>query len=207
MAHIRSGQSGAILRLMDTETLTPADELAFKASKPYPGDSPEYRKARTALLAEEIELRRQIQRVAAQRRALPPGGEARDYRFLDEHGTELGLADLFGRHDTLFTYFWMYGPERERPCPMCTSFLGSLDVPGARHRAARRDRDPRPLAGRAPARLRARARLAQSQVLPDRRRRLSASDYRGLAPDGSEWPRSTSGCGRARVVRHFWAAR
>ena len=23
----------------------------------------------------------------------------------------------------------MFGPERDRPCPMCTSFLGSLDVP------------------------------------------------------------------------------
>ena len=113
---------------MDTETLTPVDELAFKASKPYPGDSPEYRTARTALLAEEIELRRQIERVAALRRALPPGGEARDYRFTDEHGTELGLADLFGRHDTLVSYFWMYGPERERPCPMCTSFLSSFRV-------------------------------------------------------------------------------
>ncbi|HKQ96187.1 MAG TPA: DUF899 family protein, partial [Aestuariivirgaceae bacterium] len=26
-------------------------------------------------------------------------------------------------------YVWMYGPERARPCPMCTSFLGSLDIP------------------------------------------------------------------------------
>src|SRR3546814_13213959 len=39
------------------------------------------------------------------------------------------LNNLFGRHDTLLTYFWMYGPERERPCPMCTSFVGSLDAP------------------------------------------------------------------------------
>src|SRR5438132_1363778 len=54
---------------------------------------------------------------------------AKDYRFLDEQGRELSLADLFGRHDTLFTYAWMYGPERERPCPMCTSFVGSLDIP------------------------------------------------------------------------------
>ena len=44
-------------------------------------------------------------------------------------GTEVGLAGLFGEHDTLVTYFWMYGPERERPCPMCTSLLGSLDIP------------------------------------------------------------------------------
>src|SRR6185503_6305860 len=109
--------------------LAAATEMAAKGSKPFPNESAEYRKARTALLAEEIELRRHIQRVAAMRRALPPGGEAKDYRFLDQDGKEVGLADLFGRHDTLFTYLWMYGPQRERPCPMCTSFVGSMDIP------------------------------------------------------------------------------
>src|SRR4029078_10383900 len=112
-----------------SEILAPAAELAAKGSKPFPNESSEYRRARTKLLAEEIELRRHIRRVAALRRELPPGGEAKDYRFRDENDKELRLADLFGRHDTLFTYIWMYGPERERPCPMCTSFLGSLDIP------------------------------------------------------------------------------
>ena len=37
--------------------LKPAAELAAAASKPYPGDSADYRRARSALLAEEIELR------------------------------------------------------------------------------------------------------------------------------------------------------
>src|SRR6478609_3272623 len=97
--------------------LKPASELAAASSKPYPNDSADYRKARTALLAEEIELRRHIERVAAQRRALPPGGEARDYRFEDENGKTIGLADMFGEHDTLVSYFWMFGPQRERPCP------------------------------------------------------------------------------------------
>jgi hypothetical protein len=109
--------------------LAPAAELAAASSEPYPNDSAEYRQARTALLAEEIELRRHIERVAAQRRALPPGGEARDYRFRDDNGQTIGLADMFGEHDTLVTYFWMFGPQRERPCPMCTAFLGSLDIP------------------------------------------------------------------------------
>ena len=54
---------------------------------------------------------------------------AKDYRFLDAGGNEIGLVDLFARHDTLFAYFWMYGPERARPCPMCTSFVGSFDIP------------------------------------------------------------------------------
>jgi len=111
------------------DALKPAEELAEASTTRWPGESPAYRGARTALLAEEIALRRQIQRVTEQRRALPPGPVAKDYRFLDAQGEEIGLADLFGRHDTLFTYLWMYGPERERPCPMCTSFVGSLDVP------------------------------------------------------------------------------
>ncbi len=121
--------------MSDAATLPPeaelqsADALAAASTTRWAGESADYREARTALLAEEIALRRQIQRVAEQRRALPPGPVAKDYRFLDEQGAELGLADLFGAHDTLFTYLWMYGPERERPCPMCTSFVGSLDVP------------------------------------------------------------------------------
>jgi predicted dithiol-disulfide oxidoreductase (DUF899 family) len=109
--------------------LKPAAEMAAASATRWPGESADYREARTALLIEEIELRRRITQVAEQRRSLPPGPIAKDYRFLDSEGRELGLADLFGRHDTLFTYFWMFGPERERPCPMCTSFVGSLDIP------------------------------------------------------------------------------
>jgi|SRR5204862_1553537 len=121
--------------MSDTATLPPEGKLkdARLMAEALPirweGESAEYRRARTALLAEEIALRRRIQRVAEQRRALPPGPVAKDYRFLDEQGNEIGLADLFGRHETLFTYFWMYGPQRDRPCPMCTSFVGSLDIP------------------------------------------------------------------------------
>lgn len=111
------------------EQLKPAREMAEASKTRWAGESEEYRRARTDLLAEEIALRRRIQRVAEQRRALPPGPEAKDYRFLDERGNDLGLADLFGRHETLLAYFWMYGPERTRPCPMCTSFVGSLDIP------------------------------------------------------------------------------
>src|SRR5688572_22385805 len=104
--------------------LKPARELADASKTRWAGESAAYRAARTALLADEIALRRQIQRVAEHRRALPPGPVAKDYRFLDDQGREIGLTDLFGEHDALLTYFWMFGPERERPCPMCTSFVG-----------------------------------------------------------------------------------
>jgi predicted dithiol-disulfide oxidoreductase (DUF899 family) len=113
---------------MDTQTQTPAAELARTAKTPFPGESDAYRKAREALLAEEIEFRRHMTRVAEQRRALPPGPViAKDYRFKDANGNEVGLIDLFGDHDAMVTYFWMYGPQRERPCPMCTNWLGAVN--------------------------------------------------------------------------------
>ena len=105
-----------------------ATTLAAKR-KPWAGESESYASARTALLAEEIELQRHIDRVSEQRRKLPAGPKIdKNYRFRDMNGDEVGLADLLGGHDTLVTYFWMYGPERERPCPMCTNMLGPLDA-------------------------------------------------------------------------------
>jgi hypothetical protein len=59
-----------------TDTLIPADMLVREGPIRVPGQSADYRAARTALLAEEIELRRYIERVAAQRRALPPGARS-----------------------------------------------------------------------------------------------------------------------------------
>jgi len=111
-----------------TPPLKPAADLAAKAKTPFPGASPDYERARKALLAEEIEFRRHMTRLAEQRRALPPGPVIRkNYRFKDEQGFEVGLRDLFGDKDTLVTYFWMYGPQRERPCPMCTNWLGAVN--------------------------------------------------------------------------------
>ena len=108
--------------------LTPAMDLAAKARTPFPGESDAYRKARQALLKEEIEFRRQMTRLVEQRRALPEGPEImKDYRFKDANGEELSLIDLFRDKDTLVTYFWMYGPQRARPCPMCTNWLGSVN--------------------------------------------------------------------------------
>jgi predicted dithiol-disulfide oxidoreductase (DUF899 family) len=108
--------------------LKPAAELARLARTPFPGASAEYERARRALLAEEIEFRRHMTRLVEQRRALPPGPViTKDYRFKDEQGFEVGLAELFGDKDTLVTYFWMYGPQRERPCPMCTNWLGAVN--------------------------------------------------------------------------------
>jgi predicted dithiol-disulfide oxidoreductase (DUF899 family) len=111
----------------DPRTLVPAAELAARSTIDVAGESPAYRAARTALLAEEIELRRHIERVARQRRALPAGpAVTRDYAFVGVDGPAT-LADLFGPHDTLIVYKYMYGPERKQPCPMCTAAMSAWD--------------------------------------------------------------------------------
>ncbi|MFO1013779.1 MAG: DUF899 family protein [Caulobacteraceae bacterium] len=110
-----------------SDTLIPAADLARDNPVRIPGESSAYRAARTALLAEELELRRHIEKVAALRRALPPGAPVQDrYRFEGEHG-ETSLAGLFAGKQTLVTYSYMFGPQRERPCPMCTNLLDAWD--------------------------------------------------------------------------------
>ena len=48
----------------------------------FPNETPEYRGARAALLKREVALRREMEAVASQLRALPPGGEVpEDYSF------------------------------------------------------------------------------------------------------------------------------
>lgn len=113
--------------MSDRKPLTPASDLAARNQVRYPNESPEYRRARQALLAEEIELRRHLERVAEQRRALPPGGQVtKPYRFEGERGPAT-FADLFGDKQTLVLYSYMFGPHRARPCPMCTSLLSAWD--------------------------------------------------------------------------------
>ena len=109
------------------QQLKPAGELAKKNGVRFPNESADYRRARELLLVEEIELRRHIERVAEQRRALPPGGiVSKEYRFEGESGPVV-FANLFGDKQTLAIYSYMYGPKREHPCPMCTSLLSAWD--------------------------------------------------------------------------------
>jgi len=186
--------------------LVPSAELARKASKPYPGDSDAYRKARTALLKEEIDLRRHLWDVAELRRSLPPGGEVSGkYRFLDKDGKEHGLVDLFGRHDTLISYFWMYGPARERPCPMCTSLLDALD-------AANRNLSQRVtlvVLGRSPVARQLAFAVERGWRFLDFYQCVGddfPTDYRGLKANGEEWPQLDVWTRQGETVRHFWGA-
>jgi predicted dithiol-disulfide oxidoreductase (DUF899 family) len=128
-------------------------DAAWEAKVPinFPGESPDYRAARDRLLAREIELRRLMEAVAVERRALPPGGlVTEDYGFV-ELGTDgaaatVKLSELFepGR-DSLMIYNFMFPryvnderpgpvegataklPREEGPCPSCVALLDQLD--------------------------------------------------------------------------------
>jgi predicted dithiol-disulfide oxidoreductase (DUF899 family) len=102
----------------------------------FPGESPSYRAARNKLLDAEIEMRRAIEAAAAQRRALPLGGEIpENYRFHEivrapggEEIRAVTISELFARGmNSLIVYSFMYGPEMARPCPLCTSIIDALD--------------------------------------------------------------------------------
>jgi predicted dithiol-disulfide oxidoreductase (DUF899 family) len=112
---------------MDSSTLKPASELARTNKAHFPNESAGYRRARQDLLTQEIELRRHIERVAELRRALPPGGDVtKSYVFEGENG-KVNFADLFGGTQTLAIYSYMFGPQRQAPCPMCTSFMSTWE--------------------------------------------------------------------------------
>jgi predicted dithiol-disulfide oxidoreductase (DUF899 family) len=98
----------------------------------YPNESAEYRKARDELLQAELDLRERVERVAAQRRTLPPGGELKeDYVFdelVDGEPRKVRFSELFSpARDTLFLYGFMYAPDMPAACPSCTSMLDGLD--------------------------------------------------------------------------------
>jgi predicted dithiol-disulfide oxidoreductase (DUF899 family) len=187
---------------MQVASLTPAADLAAKNPNRHPNESDEYRRARQELLVEEIQLRRQAERVAAQRRELPPGGEVpEDYRFVAEDGAEVTLSELFGDHDTLIIYSYMFGPQREAPCPMCTSFMGSLD-----HKIADiRQRVAIAFTARSPIERLIDAKKARGWTdLP------VYSDERGdytrtyVHPDDGDMPAYNVFTRRDGVIRHFW---
>ena len=187
-----------------TDALKPARALAEANAVRWPNENADYRRARNALLAEEIELRRHIERVAEQRRALPPGGAvSANYRFEGEAG-HATFADLFGDKDTLAIYGYMFGPQRERPCPMCSSLLASWDgeVPDLEQRIAFA------VVARSPLRRLTAFKAERGwQHLPlysDTEGAFSR-DYHAVAPDGSDIPQFLVFTRRDGTIRHFWS--
>jgi predicted dithiol-disulfide oxidoreductase (DUF899 family) len=112
----------------------------------FPNESPDYRAARNSLLEREIALRRQMESVAVELRALPPGGQVREDYTFDRIGPNgvpqtVKMSALFGDRDTLMLYHYMFprhsmderrGPShgaladlplRDGPCPSCTALI------------------------------------------------------------------------------------
>jgi predicted dithiol-disulfide oxidoreductase (DUF899 family) len=90
-----------------------------------------------ALLAEEMELRKRIEAVAALRRGLPAGGKLWEDYVFEEGAADLSdrktvtrtrLSELFDvGKSSLIIYSFMYAPDAELPCPACTSLMDSLN--------------------------------------------------------------------------------
>jgi predicted dithiol-disulfide oxidoreductase (DUF899 family) len=180
----------------------------------FPGESESYRRARDELLRAELALKRSVEALAEQRRRLPLGGTVpEDYVFeegapdLAERGTvrTVRMSELFGAHDTLVVYNFMYGPKAKNPCPMCTSMLDALEG-NAQHIAQRTN-------------LVVIAKSPFARILEfargrgwSRLRLLSSAgnsynrDYHGEGPDGSQWPMLNVFVRRNGVIRHFWAS-
>ena len=182
--------------------LKPAAELARNNGVRFPNESSEYRRARDQLLAEEIELRRHIERVAELRRALPAGGAVtKNYAFEGEGGMAT-LPDLFDNKQTLVIYSYMFGPEREQPCPMCTSYMSTWQgkIPEIEQRIAFVFVARAPIARLIEAK-RARG-WTQHRIYSD-----PSGDYTRdyVSPEDADMPAYNVFTRRDGSIRHFWA--
>ena len=103
----------------------------------FPNESEAYRTARNELLQAEMNLRRNIEEVAALRRKLPLGGKIPEDYVFEEGSPDLEisgstrqtrLSELFAPgKDSLVLYSYMYGPAMAAPCVSCTSILDGLN--------------------------------------------------------------------------------
>ena len=190
----------------------------------FPGESEEYRDARNRLLDAEVELRRITERVAAQRRGLPPGGVVPDdYVFEEAGGGEVTFSELFeAGKDTLVVYSFMFprwsgdtrpGPAEgetarlplaEAPCPSCTSILDSLDG-AAPHLSSQVNLAV--VAKTAPDRIRTFAgeRGWRHLRLLSSRHNAYNRDYHAESPDGEQIPIANVFVRDGDRFRHSWA--
>jgi predicted dithiol-disulfide oxidoreductase (DUF899 family) len=180
----------------------------------FPGESPEYRRARNSLLRAEVKLRNQIEAVAAQRRKLPAGGEVKkDYVFdasapSEKEFKQVRLSELFapGKR-TLFIYNFMF-PERVgsmTPCPSCTSIIDSVD--GASRHVVQRINFA--VIAKAPIetfRAHARRRGWEHALLLSSANNTFNRDYHAEDETGQQWPLAHVFTQRGKKIRHFWSS-
>ena len=116
-------------------------------------------------------------------------------------GLDVTLDDLFGDHDTLVIYSYMFGPERDGPCPMCTSLMGGLDhkIHDIHQRAAIA------FTARSPIERLVDAKKSRGWVdLPVFSDRSGDYTRDYVHPDDADLPAYNVFTRRDGVVRHFW---
>jgi predicted dithiol-disulfide oxidoreductase (DUF899 family) len=183
---------------------------AMRSTKPlhevrFPNESGKYRGKRNELLRAEMHLRTQVERVAALRRKLPLGGEVReDYVFEGAEGS-VKLSELFGKHDTLVLYNFMYGPRMKEACPMCTAMLDSLN--GAAEHVGQRVG----LAAVAKSPIDRIREFARERSWDQLRLVSSADnsynrDYQGETANGDQMPMLNVFTRRNGKIHHFWSS-
>jgi predicted dithiol-disulfide oxidoreductase (DUF899 family) len=91
------------------------------------GSREEWQRAREALLEREKELTRLNDELARERRELPWVPIEKDYSFDTDDGTKR-LAELFDGRSQLIVYHFMFGPEYEAGCLVCSSSADGFDA-------------------------------------------------------------------------------
>ncbi len=90
------------------------------------GTREEWLAARRDLLAREKDLNRLRDELAEQRRRLPWVRVEKPYAFEGPAG-RVTLPGLFGGHSQLLVYHFMFGPEWEEGCPICSFWADSFN--------------------------------------------------------------------------------
>jgi predicted dithiol-disulfide oxidoreductase (DUF899 family) len=90
------------------------------------GTREEWEAARERLLEREKELTRRSDEIARERQELPWVPIEKEYRFETDEGTKT-LAELFDGRSQLLVYHFMFGPDYEAGCPVCSSSADTVD--------------------------------------------------------------------------------
>jgi predicted dithiol-disulfide oxidoreductase (DUF899 family) len=170
----------------------------------FPNENRQYRGARKDLLDAKAALRRQVEKVAALRRALPEGGKVPEDYVFEEEGGKVRLSELFRRGNTLVAYSFMFGPKMQKPCPMCTAVIDGLNG-NAMHIAQRTN-----LVVIAKSPIDRIMDYARSRGWSHLRLLSSASNsynrgYHGESEDGSQLPILNVFVKKSAAIRHFYA--
>jgi predicted dithiol-disulfide oxidoreductase (DUF899 family) len=177
----------------------------------FPNESAAYRAARNELLNAEAELRQKIEAVASLRRSLPLGGQVRDDYLFDQIGLDgeveqVRLSGLFAPgKDSLFLYGFMFGPNMELACPLCTSILDGLNG----NAVDISQRVNVAVVARSP--IERIHEFALSRGWTKLRLLSSAnnsyqSDYFAEDADGNQWPMANVFVRREGTIHHFWGS-